>query len=277
MPGIRFEDAEPDVLAEAADENFVVHASTVQRRVQGMRVLEDDGLTLIDSGLPCDTFNFVCRARLEPGRAAARAREVCAVFTEEGRPFSWWVGPADRPRNLGDVLVSIGLERAETELAMAADLDALDDRVVLPEGLRIARVRSRPELEDFARVNAANWTPPDRDVLRFYALGAELLLSSNCPLWLYVGYLGDTAVATAELTLGGGVVGLYNIATLAEFRRRGFGSALTLRPLLDAGERGYGTAVLQASDDGAGIYERVGFRRFGGITEYKPPVEGRTT
>lgn len=78
---------------------------------------------LADSGLPCDTFNFVCRARLGSETTAAAAREAISHFTRVGRPFSWWVGPGDRPSGLGGVLEGLGLERAEDELAMAVPLD----------------------------------------------------------------------------------------------------------------------------------------------------------
>ncbi len=264
----------PSDALEAADANFVTHAGWLQRRHPAMTVIEQPDLVVIDSGLPCDTFNLVCRARLDPSDAADRARAALARFHQGRRPFSWWVGPNDRPSDLHDVLLAVGLERAETELAMVADV--LDPRVreITPQhGFRIERVESEESLRAFAAISAANWTPPDAQVIRFYDLVSSALLSSDCPQWLYVGYLGDAPVATAELTVAGGVVGLYNISTLAACRRRGFGTALTLRPLLDARERGYRTAVLQASPAGVSIYERVGFRPFGEITEYKPRAE----
>ncbi len=95
-------------------------------------------------------------------------------------------------------------------------------------------------------------------------------MSRNCPHWLYVGYVDDEPVATAEVTLGGGVAGLFNISTIERCRRRGFGSAMTRRALADAREAGYQVAVLQAAPDGVGLYTRVGFAPFGDITEYKP-------
>jgi ribosomal protein S18 acetylase RimI-like enzyme len=196
--------------------------------------------------------------------------EAIAYFRGSGRPFSWWVGPADQPADLADLLVAAGLERAETELAMAADLAALRVGDLSPGGLEIRRARTATGLLDFARIIAANSTPPDPMVLRFYELAAPHLLSPDAPQWLYVGYLADEPVATAELTVGGGVVGLYNISTLESRRRRGIGTALTLRPLLDARARGYHTAVLQASADGVGVYARVGFEPFGRIAEHKP-------
>lgn len=257
-------------LAVAADANLVAHISWVQQRTPGMRVVDEPGLVLVDSGLLSDTFNVVCRARLEPEIALERVREVVAYFHSVGRPFSWWLGPADRPPELGEFLVAADLEPAETEVAMAADLATLRLGELSPGGLQIRRVSTGDQLQDFARIMGATQTSPDSEVLRFYELAEPALLSGDSALRLYVGYLEEVPVATAELTLGGGVAGLYNISTLAACRRRGFGTALTLWPLLEARAQGYRTAILQASPAGVSIYARVGFQPLGQITEYKP-------
>ena len=123
-----------------------------------------------------------------------------------------------------------------------------------------------------ARISAANWSPPDVLVLEFYVRAAPVILHPASPLWLYLGYVDRVPVATAELTVGGGVVGLYGISTLAEHRRRGYGSALTARPLRDAMEAGQQVAILQAAPDGVGVYRRLGFQEFGRIREYKPSL-----
>ena len=256
--------------AAAANANLAVHASWAQRRTPGMRVIKTNDLVLVDSGLPCDTFNFVCRSRLAQDTARERIRATIDHFAAAGRPFSWWLNPGDQPLELGEFLLDAGLQRAETELAMAADLGKLRHSEHSPDGLQIRRVRTAAQLRDFANILAANWAPPNSEVLRFYELTASALLANDSALWQYVGYLGEAPVATAELTMGGGVVGLYNVCTQVDYRRRGFGTALTLIPLLDARAHGYLTAVLQASTDGASVYTRVGFQAFGQVTEYKP-------
>lgn len=255
-------------LAAAADENLAAHFTWVQRRTAGMRAALEADLVRTECGMPCDTFNAVCRARLTPAAAPARIREAIAWFS--GQPFSWWVGPADEPADLGARLADAGLVPSETEVAMAANLSRMRPVDLAPGGIRIRRVATAPELADFARINAANWSPPDEYVMRFYEAAAPVLLERDCPLRLYVGYAGGEAAAAAEMTVAGGVAGLYGISTLAGHRRRGYGSAMTARPLLDARDEGMATAVLQASADGVGVYERIGFARFGGITEYKP-------
>ena len=59
------------------------------------------------------------------------------------------------------MLESVGLERAETELAMALRLDDLPDRHPEVPGLEVRRVRTTAQLESWANVTASNWTPPD--------------------------------------------------------------------------------------------------------------------
>lgn len=268
---LSFNDLTSEQLNSAAEANMVTHMSWVQSRTEGMRVFVDDQLTVIDSGLPCDTFNFVCRARLAEDSMRGRIDQVLEHFTSVRRPFSWWVGPADQPASLGQTLLEAGFAAAESEVAMAADLNALNMTELAPHGLRIERVTTPEQLRDYAAINAANWTPPDQQVINFYEAASPVILASDSPLWVYIGYLGDEAAATAEMTIGGGVVGLYNIATLEAHRRLGVGSALTLSPLLDAREQGFTTAILQASSDGLGVYKRLGFKETGHFTEYQLP------
>lgn len=259
-------------LELAADENLAVHATWATAQLTGSRVDYARDLVLADSGLPCDTFNFVCRARLGPVAATARVRTAIEFFAEVKRPFSWWLGPGYTPDELPALLVEHGLIEAESELAMAIELARLDADAGLVPGLEIRRVRTASELAAFATLSAANWDPPDQQVIRYYAFAESILLGPGAMQWLYLGWLDGRPVATAEATIGGGVVGLYNISTAPEYRRRGIGLAMTRAPLLDARGAGVTTGILQAAEAGVGVYERLGFTTFGRVTEYKPEV-----
>ena len=256
--------------AARADEPFVTHVTWPLERTAGMETDVRPELVLGDSGLPCDTFNIICRARLGGARVRAAARDAVSHFARVGRPFSWWVGPADHPRDLGSVLEDIGLRQAETSLAMAMPLAPLPDPPPPIPGLEVRRVRTGAELDALAHMAAANWTPPDLDVLTFYRRAAAALLDVAAPRWLYVGYLDGEPVATAEATVQSRAVGLFNISTRAAFRGRGIGSMLTWQPLHDAWAAGCDLAVLQADEGAVGLYRRLGFVAFGEITEYKP-------
>ena len=155
---------------------------------------------------------------------------------------------------------------------MAADLDALKPIGGAPDVLRIERATQSNHIRDFGNILAALLTPRDQAVIRFYEAAASALLAPESPMSIYVGYLGKEPVATAELTMAGGVAGLYNISTLEVHRRKGIGSAMTLRPLLEARSQGLKTGILQAAADGVGIYTNVGFRTTGRFTEYQLPA-----
>jgi ribosomal protein S18 acetylase RimI-like enzyme len=67
-----------------------------------------------------------------------------------------------------------------------------------------------------------------------------------------------------------GDCGIYNMGTLEAFRRRGLATALLIRHLLDAVERGCATASLQSTPIAEGVYRSVGFRDLGRFFEYVP-------
>ena len=76
----------------------------------------------------------------------------------------------------------------------------------------------------------------------------------------YVGFLGNTPVATSAMVLEAGVAGMYGVATIPEARHRGIGKIMTVRPLLEAKEKGYRVGILTASPMGYPIYNKIGFK-----------------
>lgn len=164
-------------LADAADENLALHAGWVHQQTASMRVLNDSEFIVIDSGLPCDTFNLICRARLAAATAHERIHAAIKHFVNVQRPFSWWLGPGATPADLATHLLATGLEEAETEVAMAADLKQM--RWVAPSHaqLTIRSVKSAEQLTDFACTIGMQENAPDPHVLQFYDLAAAVLRS----------------------------------------------------------------------------------------------------
>lgn len=75
----------------------------------------------------------------------------------------------------------------------------------------------------------------------------------------YVGEVNGHPVCTAIAVTQGDAVGVFNVATTAEYRRRGYGAAVTARAISDGREAGATWSWLQASEVGRGAYERLGF------------------
>jgi GNAT superfamily N-acetyltransferase len=126
--------------------------------------------------------------------------------------------------------------------------------VPLPDGMRIVEARDPAELAVFERALVAGYgltaleASQPGDLLPPAALGG--------PARYWIGYAGDAPVTVAAAVAGDGVVGIYAVATMPEARGKGYGGAVT-----DAAARCDPTlpAVLQASDMGRPVYERIGF------------------
>ncbi len=84
----------------------------------------------------------------------------------------------------------------------------------------------------------------------------------------YLGFLRGQPVATSALYLGKHVAGIYAVATTPSARRLGIGAAVTQHALLEARAEGYHIAVLQASQMGCGVYQRLGFQEFSTLYGY---------
>ena len=254
-------------LLVAMERNLAEHACHLHRKMTGPTVTETEDLLIADSGLDDDTFNIVAAARFASGAASVRVAETVRVLAATGRPFSWWVGPASAPADLAVLLGEAGLRVSETERGMAVELREAP-AVVRLEGLDIRSVTTSERLADYAAVVAANWDPPAATVRRFFADAAEWALAPDCPARYLVGYVDGRPVCSAEVFLYGGVGGIYNIATLAAERRRGYGGAITVAAMRAAYREGYRTLVLQASPEGEPVYRRLGFQACGVFTEY---------
>jgi len=85
----------------------------------------------------------------------------------------------------------------------------------------------------------------------------------------YVGYVDGEPVSTTAAVVGGGTVGIYNVATLPERQRRGYGEAVMRHALADARAlHGIERSILQSTPAGYRLYERMGYRTVTQVAVY---------
>jgi hypothetical protein len=265
-PAGMLRDTAPGALAAAVEANlfelFLLFAVW-----KGTEVRDDGELLWSLTDIPFPLFNAVLHARLSPGRADAAIREAAARAQSRRVPLLWWTGPSTRPADLGQRLLAHGFSNFGPSPGMACDLAQLEAPPA-PAGLSIERVDNTERLDAFCRVLASGFDIPDFAREAFYDVFSAIGLTPERPLQHYLGRLGGEPVAGSSVFLAAGVAGVYNVSTIASARLRGFGAALTSRPLLDARGLGYRIGVLNASEEGIGVYRRLGFREYCTLFRY---------
>ena len=151
---------------------------------------------------------------------------------------------------------------------MAVDLQALMDSQPDPLGLTIEPVQDIETLKTWCHTWGAGMGIPvdsESDILDLFSC---ISLDAHLPLHHYLGRVNGEAVATSSVFYASGVAGIYNVATLPDARQRGIGAAITLAPLRAARAAGLRAAILQASDMGAPVYRKLGFKKYCDIGIY---------
>jgi GNAT superfamily N-acetyltransferase len=262
--------AEEDAAAATAlDANFAALIRWYASRPGG-EVVEGDDVTVCSTGLAFRSINCAVDIDLDPATADERIAEIGGWFGERGLPWRWLVGPTSRPVDIGDRLVRAGYALVGDSAGMALDLGGFEPEPP-PAGIVIETV------DDLAGLDA--WEALQRRALaldetrtRAWRDAHDRALSAEVPLRDWIARLDSVPVAAAALFIGGGVAGVYNVATVPEARGHGIGRAMTVTTLVEAVARGQRTAVLGASDLGYPVYRRLGFREVSRLRSYAWPA-----
>lgn len=199
-------------------------------------------------------FNGVWAIENSSDRAAGGLAGAMSEIEGLGLPFGI-VLRANRAAHLEDEAHRLGLTAAERIPAMVMRADELRDRGAL--GLEIVRVRHQRELDRALAVMAAGFEVPTAIVQALYGPAtAEAPGVAN-----YLVMVDGEPVSTATSWLGDRGVGIFNVATPAPFRGRGYGAAVTARAAEEGFAAGANLAWLQSSHLGESVYRRMGFRQ----------------
>lgn len=210
-------------------------------------------------GSPIDYHNAVFGARLAAEDADAAIAQSLAVMRRRGVPGSWHLGPSSRPADLGARLEAAGFAAGFAEIGMAANILALAPHEPSP-GVSVEEVLDEAGLATWVETLARGFGEDPREAEWVGSCWRRLGYGPASDWRHFIGRLDGQAAATATLFLADGVAGLYFVFTAAEARRRGLGAAVTRAALEAATRLGVTTAVLGASEAGAALYRRLGFK-----------------
>lgn len=263
-----------DELVALEHENWIAYVTGVVSCANRAEVTHAGGVVTILTGLPMDWFNQVLIEREEATPAGVLAGVAAA--RERGDDFVVRLREGIDDRFI-PTLIQAGLAAAGVEtvtpgmVAYPIDHDAIAEQAA--PGLEIRRVTDAAGIDAHRRAVTAGFGSDPA-----VALGTacpDLLDRHECVV--YVGYADGAPVVSGLGWRTGRTIGVYSIASIRSARRRGYGAAMTARVLADGVVAGCDVAVLQASEMGRPIYERLGFRTVVRYTAYVDPVLARTS
>jgi GNAT superfamily N-acetyltransferase len=251
-----------DVLA-GADRNMRELWAGVAAQTGGAR-RDLDGLTLVATGVPIAFFNpaFVTAPPADASRLIDDAREF---YAERKLPFALYFRDDVAP-GMADVCAGAGMVEHWRPPLMVLDPIPPADRPA-PDGLEIEMVGAAGAGEYLDTLLAGFGVPPG---LIDPSLGRALVDTPG--LFSLLGRVDGEPVATSAVFTAGPTAGVYNVATLAPHRGRGYGEALTAAAARAGADRGATHAILQASEAGEPVYRRMGYATPDRYRQFEPAV-----
>jgi ribosomal protein S18 acetylase RimI-like enzyme len=248
-------------------ENFNQHSLRVPGQTPGMKVVYSESLTYVDCGLSCDTFNIIHILNGEK-LTKEELNQVLQYYRQKNFKYCIWISDENLTPNVLSIFTQLSIQQQNKEPGMMLDLSAYQP--VLNElHTQARRIETSTQLYDYSTSIAANWSPPDQNVKEYYKRVAEHILNKKNNIILTAHYENNKPVSVIEMfPTDSNTIGLYGLATLAEYRGRGIGSALMTYSLNMAKELRYKYVILQASEDGFGIYQKFGFKVYTTYYEY---------
>ncbi len=244
--------------------NLDVHMTHFAQYINSARLTRIPGYTIVNSGLPDDTFNYVLDADFSTDEANNKISTITEYFNEQNVPFSWWTSPLDKPENLGSILEKQGFKNTENNTAMYFDLDAWDGHIDLIPELTIVKATNENMLHDFALVLANDTT-----AFKTWFSRVASVLTDDDPVEYYVGYVNNKPVVRGLSCYFAEVAGLHWLSTAPDERRKGYARTMQQFRLKRAKDLNYHIAVLQASHEGYPLYKKLGYKSCGDFREFK--------
>jgi GNAT superfamily N-acetyltransferase len=244
--------------------------------LDGAQVDDIPGVRRCITNISMPFFNSILQTQLTPENVESTVEVIKADANKRNVPVIWWVGPSARPEDIASRLLSHGFVVDEDGPAMAVELAQLNEALPVAEGVSIHLSNDESSWWSWCRAMMEGFEAPparfDFGMQQWYDL---LRCADPSATRAFTAWQNGKPVATSLLQLGGGVAGIYAVATIPSARRQGIGALVTLYPLQQARSLGYRIGVLEASEMGLPVYRSLGFREYGWITSYLwRPVAG---
>jgi GNAT superfamily N-acetyltransferase len=264
-----------DKIIRLADKHTRSVQSWLSSRAPEAKRFEGLGVTATSSGLQVPLLNLALGCNFSPGTSEKiidhEIELVKKFFARRAVPWAWWIGPHVRPADIGQRLERHGL-RPDSRLLPALITSLPSQLPAANSAARVWQASSMADLEAASTIRRIAFNFPYATALHYFETMAEDWLKNPCAR-LFLACLGDgDPAAIGAMIVRAGMPGVYVMATLPEWSRRGLGSAILAHILNEAAAEGHRFISLTASKYGYPLYRRFGFEHIFDYTVYRLPA-----
>lgn len=211
---------------------------------------------LLNLALGCDFPSDTPAAVID-----AEIASVVEFFAQRHVPWYWWIGATPNPSDIGERVKKYGLSLNLPLLpAMAAPLVDTPFEVT-DSDITVWQASMNADLVAASLIRRTAFRFPEGIATDYFEAMADSWLATDT-VKLYLARLDDhPPAAIGALIMGDTLPGVYVMATLPEWRRRGLGKAILARIMNDALADQHRVIVLTASRFGFPLYQQFGFER----------------
>jgi hypothetical protein len=237
-------------------EGFWEQAATTQH----LTVNSTTEYTNTESSIPDALFNSVLSAEFSIDTVKDKISEIKSNYSQKGLSFCWWVGPNSKPTSLEDSLIENKFHLYGEVQGMALDIKSADLSRPLPTGITLIAAKSESHFSSWIKPLAIAFHMSEEGAKGYKKIFADLAKLSD-DIQHYIAFLDGEPVASSSIYYdkNSKAVGVYNCATIPAARNKGIITALICHSLLAAYNKGYESAVLQASPMSKGLFQEIGF------------------
>jgi GNAT superfamily N-acetyltransferase len=255
-------------LARAVESNWCTAWASLGAVYDELPTYVDDTpdyLRVFTPAAPEMLLNIVLRYA---GSAPVTARDLEAVVAPYRRnrlPFQWWLMLGDEPASLRDELRRLDLQSCGGATCMALPLDDWDPPAGVPHTLpaeAARQVATRDDARAALTVICDVFYVPPGPMARW--------TTDNAAFTIYLTQVDGVPACALATLRHGATVGVYHVATLPGYRRRGLAGRLLVGALREARAAGCRVATLTATPEARRLYESLGFRACGVMEQWVP-------
>lgn len=241
-------------------ENLRQSFRTLAEGRPGAEVVELAGVSIASLGVSFQMFNaaFLSEPVETQPEFENRLRAAAAYFNSRGLPWAFWICEdwmaAGIRRKLSRACQAHGLR-------LSAEMPGMATSRLRPPTRRLPEMEMRPmepgaTLNDFRALGSTCFHVP----IAWFSEVFDERVAERKVFRCWVGYREGVPVATAASVLSERALGIYNVATAPEHRKRGYAEAIT-RFAIDSGsqESQARPLILQSTSQGHRLYDRMGF------------------